>query len=671
MKKRYFAILPLAIVAALCAGLWNFGLGDKLTLASSPQDCNDNAIVRCGIQSVTELRQKFNSNHRDIKHIYGAFGVTAGEINNATIKMGRVYKNGNVTINGDVVATGAVTVGRQNMPGSHTIMINDEKYYERAPSVSFRSDYINAFVMVDKYGKFLGAVITSCGNPVKATPKPKPYYVCTGLIATPVAGRRDQINLAIGSELNDVTFLHKTYTIKNSAGKVIDTIRQNRDDANPVYTQPTAGRYSVEGTVTVNALGKTVTTPVGKCKASFTIEAAPEYRCDSLTLSRVGQSATKYGQIAATVKHTEKNGAKYKSVTYKITGPNGQTITATGNDYQEVIASPGKWRIEATVNFTVDGKTKNHTSAACKAEIDIPKINEPVYTCDELTQTIVSRLQRDFTVTATAKDGATIKEVKLDFGDQSTDTKPYGQKFSHTYAPGNYTAVATVTFVVNGKEVKKTGPECSVPVAVAVNPQYACTQLTYVTANQQDPKTKTFTVTASKSANVTIKEVALDFGDQSSETKPYGQTFTHTYQVLNNITAKATVTFVVEGQEVPATSPACTVTFSTLGEEECKPGVPRYLPNGQPNPECEEVEECKPGIPVGSPLCEEECKPGVPKTVNGQPNPECEEEEAPQVLAATGPEGLIAAVAGTGALGYAIQNFTASRRALRKATFRK
>lgn len=673
MKKRLFAILPLAIITVLGAGLWNFGLGDKLTLASAPQDCDDNAIVRCGIQSVGELRDKFNSNYRDIAHIYAAFGITKTEINHFTIKMGKVYKNGNVEVGGEVVATGATTVGRQNMPGSKAMPINGKTYYQRPPSASFRSEYIASFVILDKYGKFVGAVISSCGNPVKANPKPKPYYACTGLTATPVTGRRDQFVFRATQELHDVTFLYKTFTVRDSAGKTIQTIRQDRDDAHPVYTQAKPGNYSVEATITVKGPKGNLTTPhTGKCKVVFTVTpepAKPEYACTGLTLIRIGQSQTSLGKVRATVTYSAKNGAQFKDVTFKATSlPANISATYPGSAATKDFTprSPGRYRVEATVNFTVNGKTKSHTAPVCVAEIEIPQLQEPVYSCDELKMTTISRLERQFTVKATAKDGATIKDVTLAYGDGTQQTKPYGQTFSHTYTPGNYVATATVTFVVNGKEVKKTGPECKVALQVGEAPAYACTELSYITPSPQDTKTKTFTVKTTQTSGVTVKEVTLNYGDQTSETKAAGQTFTHTYAALNNITAIATVTFLVEGIEKKVTSPACQTTFSVLGEEECKPGVPRYLPSGQPNPECEEVEECKPGVPVGSPECEEECKPGVPVG-----SAECEEEEAPQVLAATGIESVLIGAAGTGALGYGIQNFTASRRALRKASLRK
>ncbi|PID33381.1 hypothetical protein CR969_01000 [Candidatus Saccharibacteria bacterium] len=43
-----------------------------------------------------------------------------------------------------------------------------------------------AFVKLNKYGQFMFAVMTPCGNPVKATnvvpkPKPKPVYVCKAI----------------------------------------------------------------------------------------------------------------------------------------------------------------------------------------------------------------------------------------------------------------------------------------------------------------------------------------------------------------------------------------------------------------------------------------------------------------------------------------------------------
>jgi uncharacterized repeat protein (TIGR01451 family) len=84
---------------------------------------------------------------------------------------GSVTTENKVLIGDKVVATNAVTAGRQNMPGSTPIL--NGQFYERPPSVSFNSSPLRAFVKMDQ-DQFKYAVIMSCGNPVKATPAEQP-----------------------------------------------------------------------------------------------------------------------------------------------------------------------------------------------------------------------------------------------------------------------------------------------------------------------------------------------------------------------------------------------------------------------------------------------------------------------------------------------------------------
>jgi len=135
---------------------------------SQPRDDDNNAIVRNGAYTKSELKRKMTG---DIPKIFAHYSITKSEIDSASTVSGVVRKNGQVLVNGQVVATGAISTGRQNMPGS--TYIPSIKVYERPVSVSFRSNELSAFVKMTN-GQFEWAVLHSCGNPVKAKPVPKP-----------------------------------------------------------------------------------------------------------------------------------------------------------------------------------------------------------------------------------------------------------------------------------------------------------------------------------------------------------------------------------------------------------------------------------------------------------------------------------------------------------------
>jgi uncharacterized repeat protein (TIGR01451 family) len=139
------------------------------TQAAIPRDCDSNAIMRCGAETRTELSGNVKG---DIATIYNHYGINKADF--GSLVEGTVYKDGRITANGKVVATGAVSTGRQII-GSNSRKVNagGVTIYERPTSTSFNSASIPAFVKITN-GRFQYAIIKSCGNPTKGTPTPIP-----------------------------------------------------------------------------------------------------------------------------------------------------------------------------------------------------------------------------------------------------------------------------------------------------------------------------------------------------------------------------------------------------------------------------------------------------------------------------------------------------------------
>jgi hypothetical protein len=163
---------------------------------NSPRDCDSNAVIHCGALNFTELENR--SSQAGVAEIYSNFGISMQDINNmrnGAVK-GVVTNKNNVWIhkssglcpNTDasslsvqnqtavknnpnlcLVATNAMTAGRQNISGSTAASNGGVTFYKRAPSVSFASSSLPAFVVMKDH-RFAFAVIASCGNPVVATP---------------------------------------------------------------------------------------------------------------------------------------------------------------------------------------------------------------------------------------------------------------------------------------------------------------------------------------------------------------------------------------------------------------------------------------------------------------------------------------------------------------------
>lgn len=184
----------------------------------SARDCDANAVIHCGARSFLEVRNR--SQNAGVMQIFGAFGISSQDIkdnfdNSAPDAVeGVVTNKNNVWIHRSsglcpsssptsqlerdnpnlcLVATNAMTTGRQNMPGSTQDSSGGVTFYRRPPSVSFQSASLPAFVVMNN-GKFDFAIIASCGNPVTATPvappkqtKPQPAPQPTKPAAAPPA----------------------------------------------------------------------------------------------------------------------------------------------------------------------------------------------------------------------------------------------------------------------------------------------------------------------------------------------------------------------------------------------------------------------------------------------------------------------------------------------------
>ncbi len=164
--KAGFWIKCLLTLALLLGSVWVPASVD----AQEARDCDDNAVIRCGALSVPELKQRYNENDRNTQRIFSAFGINNTSQFDGMV-MGSVSGSGQVYVGDQLVATDAQTAGRQYIEGGLNTPIADGLAYRRSPSVSFvnPAGSLPALVKLNN-GRYQFAVITSCGNPVAASP---------------------------------------------------------------------------------------------------------------------------------------------------------------------------------------------------------------------------------------------------------------------------------------------------------------------------------------------------------------------------------------------------------------------------------------------------------------------------------------------------------------------
>jgi uncharacterized repeat protein (TIGR01451 family) len=285
VKKR-----PLYFLGALAIVTGSLTL---IGASAAKGDCGDNSIVRCGAFNASTgagpSQVQFNSNvsryhdGNEVDRIFDYYGIDDRSL--GSLPLGEVRIDGTIWVGGKKVATNAKSTGRQNIsnangtskevriPGGPTI-------YEREPKVSFRQNSLQAWVKLDSNGKFLYAVITSCGNPTTGTPTYVPTeppkvtgeLKCTSITATKIDRTRFRFNVtASKSGSAKITKFIIGYSSTES-----DVLQTSAGSATFTKEFSKPGKYVVQSAV-LGMVGQTGVTGSGtQCNTTVNIEPVVE-----------------------------------------------------------------------------------------------------------------------------------------------------------------------------------------------------------------------------------------------------------------------------------------------------------------------------------------------------------------------------------------------------------
>jgi hypothetical protein len=266
--------------------------------SADSQNCDANAVIWCGAGSVGSLQNSYSNGDThnkaySIQDIYNWFGISSGDINSmgSYEVNGYVTKTGDVYANGKLVATGALTAGRQNIAGSTQRKYGATTFYTRTPSVSFLDSQLSAMVDMQN-GKFQFAILNSCGNPIKANavaqpapkPTPTPTYTPTPTptpvptptpTPTPVQTEVSCVSLIVTQPDKDNRPNTFDFTITPSDNaQVTGYIFTFSDEAQPVNSSSaTVERDDITQPITVygQVVSDQGTTPAGQCQIQVTV----------------------------------------------------------------------------------------------------------------------------------------------------------------------------------------------------------------------------------------------------------------------------------------------------------------------------------------------------------------------------------------------------------------
>lgn len=288
MKKFYASLLLLLAVASSALAL-NFGASESQAAVWNERDYSDNAIIKGGAMTRSELKQKVN-NSTELQKLFAHVGISKQMIDSGTVKDGLVYQNGNVTVgtegNDKIVATDAHSVGRHYYaPNSEAFKVGDRTYYKRPtsnPHIFQNGLPQTAYIFYDAQGNYVGAIIKGCGNPIfskpKEEPKPAPEYACVSVSRIKQADPNKYVFRAKSSVENGAKATG--FTIEFGDGKS-EKVGVERTEGKYAYadiphTYAKAGTYNVKLTAHFTVNGKTVSKTAENCQKSVTIPKEEE-----------------------------------------------------------------------------------------------------------------------------------------------------------------------------------------------------------------------------------------------------------------------------------------------------------------------------------------------------------------------------------------------------------
>lgn len=361
------------------------------TIDTSP-DCDKYSVIWCGAKTTDQLRREYDTlgtnkengasyKQSDIPAIFTALGISRSDLNGDAklFKAGVVYQNGTVVVGGKVVAKNAVMgaryLGGTSISGSTT---------GKVVSVSQMGSAQAAIVKFDELGRFDYAVMTPCGNPVKATNVvPTPVYKCDAL-------RADWVNRTTRKFTTTATAKDgakvKSYAYSFGDGTT-KTVSSTSTSNSVSHEYSKAGTYTAKVTITFTV---GTTTKTASCSTKVTVSEALKPAVDITKLvNNKKEDVVEVGkEFTYTLKVSNKGTAALKDVAVTDNAPAGVTFksadkgTISDNKWSYTVADLAVGasftvKITAVMNEYVEGTVTN------KACVDTPTVPGGPDDCDE------------------------------------------------------------------------------------------------------------------------------------------------------------------------------------------------------------------------------------------------------------------------------------------------
>jgi len=279
IKHRYTALGLFIGLAALITG----ATSALQPASASAQACDKVNIVYCGLSGsdingyISAFKADYargsDNGHSDLQAIYNWAGATSSMVagmNGSNTKLGTMYRDGTIVVNGTTVATDSWVSARFTQ-GSGFVQISTG-VWARKTTTSLAEDSAPVIVHFNANGAADFAAMTGCGNAIKFTPippKPKPALAC--VILTKDTSDNRSYTFTAKASASNTTITSYTFTYSDGTTKTVPSNALTAQD-----THSFAGdnkHYTVSVAVSSKDIQNVTSTP---CQVSLTTPGPKE-----------------------------------------------------------------------------------------------------------------------------------------------------------------------------------------------------------------------------------------------------------------------------------------------------------------------------------------------------------------------------------------------------------
>lgn len=366
-RGRFSIIAAVFLLTIASVGVTNLIQPSHTVASGCPQTSTPQFnIIYCGLSGSTSadyinsFKTFYNNNSdgrsNDLQAVYnwaGASPAMVAGMNTTNTVLGVVDRNGNVTANGQVVATNAWVSARWNNHNASGFVPVEGNVWARAATTYLDvTPTVQVLVHFNDNGQADFAVMICCGNAIKLTPMPVPpkpsSLTCDLLTKAPENDSAFHFAFTAHATAVNTTISSYTFSFGDGTNKTVNT-SDNTANTDHTYSQP--------GTFTASV---TVNGPTTSQNCTTTVTISQSLACVQLTSTPVAGSTAQFTFTATA------SAVNTAITSYTFDFGDGSTQTVTTGDRQATATHTYTQMGQHNASVVVNGSA---TSDNCKTQI--------------------------------------------------------------------------------------------------------------------------------------------------------------------------------------------------------------------------------------------------------------------------------------------------------------